>query len=128
MQILIFFKWPTCSSSYIWPLSTFFLCYFLHYVVALSHDGLILILFISLHSLSSVPLRVAPVCPALLRPLSAGFAGRRSDGDGGRGRLYSLGVGFLTVSLGLGFVVWSHVAYGEMPLGSSSLVLLPSTG
>ena len=58
---------------------------------------------------------------------SVGVAGRSRVGDGGRALLYRVGLGWLavTVDLGLGFVDWSHVANGDMSLGSPSLVLLP---
>ena len=41
-----------------------------------------------------------------------------------------LGLALLAVVIGLGFVVWSYVAYAAMPLGSSLLVLVlvPSSG
>ena len=73
-------------------------------------------------------LKVSNTRPAPLWPPSSGLAARRGAGDGGCGLLYNIVLVSLALGVVLGFLLWSHVAYGEMPLASSSLVLLPSTG
>lgn len=65
-------------------------------------------------SLLTSQLRVTHSVPAPFLSSSAGAAGRRGAGDGGRLPLYIEGVVLLAVAVGLGFVGWSQVANGEM--------------
>ena len=74
-------------------------------------------------------MRVTHSVPAPFLSSSAGAAGRRGAGDGGRLPLYIVGVVLLAAVVGLGFVDWSQVANGEMPsFFLRRLVWLPSGG
>ena len=80
-------------------------------------------------SLLTSQLRVARSVPVSFLSSSAGAAGRRGAGDGGRLPLYIVGVVLLAAAVGLGFVDWSQVANGEMPsFFLRRLVWLPSGG